>query len=176
MNKLFKVILIIMVCSTLSAYAQKPDALMSKSVVLNASADDVWEVLRDLEKFDLLFPNFLADVWIEGDFTGPKEGLVRKCTAPGEQKGTVSYSETITEFDDEKRFYAYAVNGVPAKNMINMFKVVDLGYKKSMVIWNSTGWTFVENPQMTREQFVGFMGSALDEAMSELDKKFNKKS
>ncbi len=173
MKNIFKTIsVVIIILITMNMQAQKSDAIMSKSIVLNASADEVWGSLRQLDKFEELFPSFLSEAWIE-HYSGPKEGLIRKCTAPGQKKGTVSYSETINEFDDEKRFYSYAVSGVPAKNMVNMFKVVDLGYNKSMVVWNSTGWTFVENPQMTEDQFKGFMGSALDEAMTQLDKRYN---
>jgi len=158
--------------SSLSTIAQKADAILSKSVVLNSSADEVWSELRQLDRFGELFPNFIAEVWID-NYTTPKVGLQRKCTAPGQAKGTVSYQESIIEFDDEKRFYAYAVSGVPAKDMVNMFKVIDLGYQKSMVVWNSTGWTFIENPQMSEDQFLGFMGAAIDEAMSVLNRKFN---
>lgn len=173
MKNLVSILLFIsMVSTVLNANAQQADALLSKSVILDVSADEVWETLRQLDKFGELFPNFIAEVWID-DYQKPQVGLERKCTAPGQAKGTVSYKETIIAFDDEKRFYAYAVSGVPAKDMVNMFKVVDLGYKKSMVLWNSTGWTFVENPQMSKDQFMGFMGAALDEAMSVLAKKFD---
>ena len=157
---------------TISAQTQRSDIIVSESVVLNASADEVWTELRHLDKFAELFPNFVSDVWIEG-YNGPKTGLERKCTAPGQKKGTVSYKETIIEFNDDKRYYAYAVEGVPAKDMVNSFKVVDLGYKRSMVIWNSAGWTFIENSQMSEEQLIGFIHSSLGEAMSALDKKFN---
>ncbi|WP_430966998.1 SRPBCC family protein [Spongiimicrobium sp. 2-473A-2-J] len=171
-NPIKTIAVVITILMTMNVQAQQANAIMTKSVVLNASVDNVWEELRQLDKFGELFPNFIAEVWID-DYKVPKEGLVRKCTSPGQKKGTVSYSETISEFDDEKRFYSYAVSGVPAKDMVNMFKVVDLGYKKSMVVWNSTSWTFVENPHMTKEQFLGFLGSALDEAMAQFDKKFN---
>lgn len=173
MKNLVKTITVaIILLLTMNVQAQEADAIVTKSIVLNASADEVWGELRQLDKFGELFPNFIAEVWID-NYKAPKEGLIRKCTAPGQKKGTVSYQETIKEFDDEKRFYSYEVSGVPAKDMVNMFRVVDLGYKKSMVVWNSTGWTFIENPQMNKEQFTGFLGSALDEAMAQFNKKFN---
>lgn len=173
MKNVSKIILLTIISLvTMETNGQNAEAILTKSVILNSSADDVWGELRQLDKFGELFPNYIADVWIDS-YSEPKTGLERKCTAPGQKKGTVSYKETIYEFDDEKRFYSYKVEGIPAKNMINMFKVVDLGYKKSMVIWNSTGWSFIKNPNMSREEFISFMGAALDEAMLVLNKKFN---
>ncbi|MEO0573729.1 MAG: hypothetical protein AAF039_18670, partial [Bacteroidota bacterium] len=105
---------------------------------------------------------------------------LRSCCKPiaGQTRKTAdkpAYTETVVEFDDEKRFYSYVVQGVPAKNMLNSFKVVDLGYHKCMVVWNSSGWTFIENPQMNKEQFLGFLNSASDQMMSKLYELHNQK-
>ena len=47
--------------------------------------------------------------------------------------------------------------------MVNTWKVVDLGYRKSMVIWTTNYDEFIENPQMTFDQFMGFIDSSLNE-------------
>jgi len=173
MKKLVKSILVsFSILFAMNTQAQNADIKLTKSVELNASADDVWASLRQLDKFGELFPNFISEVWIDG-YKKPKAGLERKCTAPGQPKGTVSYKETIKEFNEKKRFYSYAVEGIPAQGMVNSFEVISLGKKKSKVIWKSEGGKFMENPQMTKVQFEEFMGSALDEAMSVLAKKFN---
>ncbi len=60
--------------------------------------------------------------------------------------------------------------------MVNSFKVVDLGYQKCMVVWSSSGWTFVENPQMNKEQFIGFLDTVSNQMMARLYELHNAKS
>lgn len=158
------------------AKAQKTDAIMTKTQIINASADEVWGRLRKLDKVEELTPDFIGDSWV----TGPiGVGATRSCSAPGETRktaGNPAFTETVLAYDDEKRFYSYAVAGVPAKNMVNSFKVVDLGYQKCMVVWTSSGWTFVENPQMNKEQFVGFLDTVSNQMMAQLYELHNAKS
>ncbi|MEO0527742.1 MAG: SRPBCC family protein [Bacteroidota bacterium] len=156
--------------------AQKANAIVTKTKIINASADDVWQRLRTLDKIEELTPDYVGDSWVTGKVG---VGAVRSCTNPGQTRKTVdkpAYTETVVSYDDEKRFYAYAVKGIPAKNMLNSFKVVDLGYKKCMVIWNSGGWTFIKNPQMTEGQFLGFMDTVGNQLMSRLYELHNSKS
>ena len=54
------------------------------------------------------------------------------------------------------------VEGVPAKNVVNSFTVVDLGYNRSMIIFRSN-FEFMENPNMSREQFEAFLKKASSE-------------
>ncbi|MEM6723704.1 MAG: SRPBCC family protein [Bacteroidota bacterium] len=156
--------------------AQNTDAIVTKTVVINASADDVWDRLRALDKIEELTPDFVGDSWVDGTVG---IGAKRSCTAPGQTRKTAeqpAYTETVVAYDDEKRFYSYAVMGVPAKNMLNSFKVVDLGYKKCMVIWNSSGWTFMENPQMNEQQFLAFLDTVSDQLMARLYELHHEKS
>ena len=156
--------------------AQKSDAIMTKTKVINASADEVWERLRQLDKIEELTPDYIGDSWVIGNIG---VGATRSCTAPGQTRKTAenpAFTETVLAYDDEKRFYSYAVSGVPAKNMVNSFKVVDLGYKKCMVVWSSGGWTFVENPQMDQAQFMGFLDAVSDQLITKLYELHNAKS
>ena len=166
-----------LVCMTyleVPAQIQKTISL-TKTKVINASADDVWERLRELDGLEEIIPDFLSDSWIINDAT-PGVGAKRSCTAPGTPKGQASYTEQVVEYDDDKRYYAYAITeGIPAKNMINSFKVVDLGYKKCMVVWQSEGGQFIENPNMTRDQFTWFLNSAGDAIMAGLYRLHNAK-
>ncbi len=57
--------------------------------------------------------------------------------------------------------------------MVNSFKVIDLGYKKCMVVWTSNGGEYIENPQMSEEQFMGFINSAGDAVIAGLYKLHN---
>ena len=159
-----------------TAKAQKTNALITKTKIINASADEVWERLRKLDKVEELTPDFIGDSWV----TGPiGVGAVRSCSAPGQTRKNAenpAFTETVLAFDDEKRFYSYSVSGVPAKNMVNSFKVVDLGYKKCMVVWRSGGWTFVDNPQMSKTQFMGFLDTVSNQMMAKLFELHNSES
>ena len=158
-----------------SAQNSKGTIAFTKSKIIQASADDVWERLRALDGLEDIVPNFLSDSWVVND-AKPGVGAKRSCTAPGTPKGQASYTEQVVDFDDEKRFYSYTVvEGIPAKNMLNAFKVVDLGYKKCMVIWTSKGGEYIKNPNMTKDQFTGFVSSAGDAILAGLYKLHNNK-
>ena len=120
---------------------------------INQSADKVWEQIRKMDNIDEL-SSFVSHV----KWTGPKDvGGQRVCTSTD---GKGYFREKITGFDDNARTYSYqVVEGVPAKNMNNMVKVIDLGYNKSMIVWTSD-FEFVENPNMTFEQFNNFLTTA----------------
>lgn len=140
--------------------AQKKDAKITKTKVVEASADDVWSELRKLDNIDKV-SSFVAKV----DYSGPKgAGGSRVCTAPD---GKGKFKENILDFDDTARSYTYAVvEGVPAAGLVSNFKVVDLGYNRSMIVWTSSYDTFMENPQMTEEQFNGFLNQASDDMLA----------
>ena len=131
--------------------------------------------MRKLDKVEELTPDYVGDSWITGTVG---VGATRSCSAPGQTRKSAdpAFTETILAYDDEKRFYSYAVAGVPAKNMVNSFKVVDLGYKKCMVVWSSGGWTFVENPQMDKAQFMGFLDAVSTQLITRLYELHNAKS
>lgn len=149
-------LLILFGCST-SADAQSPSKEGVTTVrVLDISADKAWEQLRILDNIDKLSSSVSKVI-----FTGDRGvGGERVCIAAD---GKGRFKENITAFSDSERSYSYAVvEGVPAKNMLNTFKVVDMGYNKSMVVWTSN-FEFMQNPQMTEEQFRGFLSMASGE-------------
>lgn len=154
--------LCLLVLSFTSLLAQKSDANVTITRVVDASADDVWGVLREMDDIDE-YSSAIAKV----EWTGNKGvGGQRVCTAP---EGQGFYKEEIINFDDSGRTYTYAVKeGVPVKGMVNSFKVVDLGYKKSMIVWTSNFDEFIKNPQMTKEQFMGFMNQTLNEMVDNI--------
>ena len=137
--------------------AQNSDANFTVSKIVDASADDVWSVLRKMDDIDKYSSAIAKVTW-----TGNKGvGGQRVCTAP---KGQGFFKESIVKFDDTNRTYSYAVmEGVPTKGMVNSFKVVDLGYQKSMIVWTSSYDEFMTNPQMTEEQFAGFINQSINE-------------
>lgn len=145
---------------SINVFAQNSDANKTITRVVDASADDVWDILRQMDDIDK-YSSAIAKV----DWTGAKGvGGERVCSAP---QGQGQFKESIVSFDDDARSYAYAVTeGVPFKGMVNSFKVVDLGYKKSMIVWTSNFDAFLKNPQMTKEQFMGFIEQTIDEMLT----------
>ncbi|MEM9329392.1 MAG: SRPBCC family protein [Bacteroidota bacterium] len=139
------------------ASAQQSDANVTKTKVVKASSDKVWTVIRQMDDIDK-YSSAIAKV----EWTGVHGvGGQRKCTAP---EGNGYFKESIVAFDDVNRTYSYAVlEGVPTKGMVNSFKVVDLGYNQSMIIWTSKYEQFMENPNMTEQQFMGFLNQTIDE-------------
>ena len=146
-------------------HAQSADARTTKTQIIEASADDVWEVVRDLDGLADI-SKFVARV----EYTGPNDvGGQRTCYAP---EGQGAYTEAILDLDDAARSYTYAVKeGVPAAGMVNAFKIVDLGYNKCMLVWTSNYEKFVDNPQMTEEQFGAFLDAAISDMIANISAK-----
>ncbi len=141
-------------CSTEKAMAQTTaDAVITTSAIADISADEVWAQIRKLDNIPELSSAVGSLTW-----TGPKGvGGQRKCVTP-DKSGF--FIEKIREFNDQERTYEWqVVEGVPASNVINRFRVVDLGYNRCMVVFTSR-FQFIENPNMTEEQFKAFLQSA----------------
>ena len=138
--------------------AQKSNANVILSKVVDASADQVWSVLRQMDDIQK-YSSIIGKVkWTGHHGVGGQ----RVCYPPKDGEGY--FKERIVGFSDDQRTYSYAlVEGVPAKGMVNNFKVVDLGYKKSMIVWTSTYEQFMENPQMNEQQFLGFLNQSVTE-------------
>ncbi len=158
MKNLIFVFALLMGLSFNQTQAQSADAKITYTKVIDASADDVWTILREMDDVDK-YSSGIAKV----EWTGHKgEGGERVCYPPKGQEGY--FKEKIVAFDDVNRTFSYSVvEGIPVKGMVNTFKVVDLGYQKSMILWNSTFDEFMKNPQMTEEQFMGFINMSLEE-------------
>ena len=140
--------------------AQKADANVTLTKVVETSADKVWSKLRQMDDIDK-YSSVVAKV----KWTGEKGvGGQRVCTSAD---GQGYFKESIIGFDDQNRTYTYAlVEGVPVKGMVNSFKVVDLGYQKSMIVWTSNYEQFMQNPQMTEEQFLSFLNQSANEMIA----------
>ncbi len=135
---------------------------LTQVLIINAGADKVWGLLRQLDDVDK-YSSTISKV----EFTGNKGiGGERVCTA---EDGTGFFRERIVAFDDRFRTYSYSlIEGVPAQNMVNTFKVVNLGFNKCALVWSSKYDAFLENPNMTEEQFTAFMDSASLETLQKI--------
>ena len=144
-----------------SVNAQNPEAKVTLTKVVEASADQVWKVLRKMDDIQKYSSSISKVIWT-GDHG---VGGLRKCLPPKGQEGY--FVEQIVNFSDSERSYTYALKeGVPAKGMINNFKVVDLGYNKSMIVWTSSYEEFMQNPQMNEQQFLGFINQSVGEMIT----------
>jgi hypothetical protein len=158
-----KFIAIIVLTFTFNSHlsAQNTAADLSYVVKIDASADQIWEQVRKMDNIDKI-SSFVGKLqWI-----GPKGvGGTRICTSPN---GKGKFKEKILKFDDQQRSYTWqVVEGIPAKNVINSFKIVDLGLNKSMLVWTSN-YEFIQNPNMTEDQFRGFLHSAVSEMVENM--------
>jgi len=140
MKILFPLFALLLGLSFNQAQAQSADAKITFTKVVDASADDVWAILREMDDIDKYSSGISKIVW-----TGNKgEGGERVCYPPKGQEGF--FKETIVAFDDVNRTYSYSVvEGIPVKGMVNTYRVVDLGYQKSMIVWSSTFDEFMQN-------------------------------
>lgn len=163
MKKLIFVFALLLGLSFNQTQAQTADANITWSKVVDVSADNVWTLLRKMDDVNKYSSGIARVVW-----TGTKgKGGERVCYPPKGQEGY--FKEKIVAFDDNSRTFSYAVvEGVPIKGMVNTFKVVDLGYKKSMIVWSSNFEEFMKNPQMTEEQFMGFIKMSLEEMVGNI--------
>ncbi len=163
MKNLFFILALLTGLTVTKAQAQTADANVTWSKVVNASADDVWTLLREMDDINKYSSGISKVVW-----KGNKgKGGERICYPPKGQEGY--FKEKIVDFNDNGRTFSYSVlEGIPVKGMVNTFKVVDLGYQKSMIVWSSEFDEFMKNPQMTEEQFLGFIYMSLEEMVNNI--------
>ncbi|TAI48169.1 SRPBCC family protein [Flagellimonas allohymeniacidonis] len=146
----------------LTVYSIGENDRLTQTLIIDASADRVWGLLRRLDDVDKYSSNISEVV-----FTGKKGvGGERVCTS---EDGKGFFRERIVAFDDRLRTYSYSLEeGVPVKGMVNTFKVVNLGYNKSALIWSSKYEEFLENPDITEAQFMVFMDTASTETVRKI--------
>lgn len=156
---LISTITIVIMLSKTHLKAQQQEPIITIVRHVDLSADKVWEQLRIMDNIDKL-TSLVSEVKWTGNYG---VGGERVCTSAD---GQGFFKESIVKFSDAERSYSYAVvEGVPAQNMVNNFKVIDLGYNKSMIIWTTT-FQFMENPQMTEDQFKGFLENSVHEMIT----------
>ncbi len=142
--------------------AQDSDSKIYVSKVVDISTDKMWQVLRQMDDIDK-YSSIIDKVTWSGEHG---VGGERVCYGPD---GNVFVKENIVKFDDATRSYSYAVmEGAPAKDMVNSFKVIDLGYNKSMAIWSTKYSTFIQNPRFTENQFRGGAQQGFDDFINKV--------
>ncbi len=134
------------------------------SKIIDKSADDFWETVRQLDKIDK-YSSTIAKVEWSGNMG---IGGQRVCHTPD---GKGYFKEKIVAFDESSRSFSYSLlEGAPVKGMVNTIQVVDLGYEKCIFVFWSHYEEFMDNPQMTQQQFHAFMNSSLEEMTEKMAK------
>ncbi len=156
---------LVLLFSTNLASAQSMGApKVQFSKVVNKSADEIWEKVRQMDKIDKYSSNIARVEW-----TGNMgKGGQRVCYTPD---GKGYFKEKIVAYNESGRSFSYSLlEGAPVKGMVNTIQVVDLGYGKCVFVFWSHYEKFMKNPQMTQEQFHSFMNSSLEEMTEKMAK------
>lgn len=153
-------ILFAMVFGTSLSQAQNheksPNIQFSK--IVSKSADYMWGKVRKMDEI-----HKYSSVIVSVDWNGNMgEGGERVCHFP-DGRGYVK--EKILAYNESSRSFSYSIieGSIPVKGAINTIQVVDLGYGKCILAWWSHYDQFIENPQVTEEQFHASIISSLEE-------------
>jgi hypothetical protein len=105
---------------------------VSMSTRLNASADQVWKVLRDFNGL----PVFVAAIK-KSTMEGSGVGAVRKLTFEG---GGPPVVEKLEKLDDQAKTLSYSIitSPLPVKDYFSTMEVMDLGAGQCELKWYST--------------------------------------
>ncbi len=162
-NLLFCTLILLLSANFVSAQSMgEPKVQFSK--IINMSADKLWKTVRQIDKIDKYSSNIARVEW-----TGKiGKGGQRVCYTPD---GKGYFKEKIVAYNESAKSFSYSLlEGAPVKGMVNTIKVVDLGYDKCVFVFWSEYKQFIENPQMTQEQFHAFMTSSLEEMTEKMAK------
>jgi hypothetical protein len=131
MNIVQKLALVALVTMPGLCFAAAPELSVSKSVVIHATPDAVWEKAKDFGALNTWHPAVAKDEIIAG--TDNQAGAERQLTLGDGGK----IHEKLIAFDDASHTFKYAiVDGVlPVSDYTSTFKVVAVGKDSSKVTW-----------------------------------------
>jgi mxaD protein len=118
--------------SAAQANAGAPPLNVTKTITINASADKVWNAVKDFDALNTWHPAVEKDQIVEG--TNNTVGAVRLLSLKG--GGTIK--EKLLRFDPAHHSFSYAiVEGViPVSNYRSRLVVKSAGENASTVIWS----------------------------------------
>lgn len=156
--------LVLLLSANLASAQSMDEPNVQFSKVVNKPADEMWKTVRQLDQIHE-YSSTIARV----DWSGNMGvGGERVCHTPD---GRGFFKEKIVAYDESSRSFSYSLlEGAPVKGMTNFMQVVDLGYGKCILVWWSNYDEFIENPQMTEEQFQAFMLSSIEEMTDNMAK------
>lgn len=138
---------------------------VTKSVTINAPADEVWDEINDFDDFDDWHPAVEESEITDGD---DKEiGAVRLVTLG--DGGTIE--EELTAYDDAGMSFSYKIlKGVlPVKNYKSTVSVAAAGANKSKVTWTGSFQAKGADDQTATETITGVYQASLDNLKKEVE-------
>lgn len=140
-----------------------------KSTVVDASAENVWETIRDFAGVENWYPGIESGaVRVENDKPGDAVGAVRAIEMPGD----VTVREKLVEHSDERRFFSYRILDypLPLENYLSTLRVRRITESSaSFVEWSSR---FEVEPDL-REEGVENITSVYLEGLKALREHFS---
>lgn len=133
MKKLLSTLTLALLAVSFSAVAAAPKLMVSEKVEINASADKVWEKVKNFGDLGAFHPAVKTTEITSG--TNNKAGAKRLLTL--QDGGTIN--ETLTRYSNKKMMYSYVItDGVlPVSHYSAVIKVKPVGKDKSVVTWNA---------------------------------------
>jgi mxaD protein len=134
-----------------------------ESVMLDASAEQAWDLVNDFDALDSWHPAVTKTEIVEGEV--PHRGALRVLTI-GDGEGMVR--ETLTHYSDADMTLSYVINStdiIPVSDYGSTVNVVAVSDELSLVIWSGE---FLANPpegqpdSASREAIVGIYRAGLD--------------
>lgn len=149
-----------------AAWAQERFEVI-ESVMLDASAEQAWDLVNDFDALDSWHPAVTKTEIVEGEV--PHRGTLRVLTI-GDGEGMVR--ETLTHYSDADMTLSYVINStdiIPVSDYSSTVNVVAVSDDLSLVIWSGD---FLANPpegqpdSASREAIVGIYRAGLDNLSS----------
>ena len=134
-----------------------------ESVMLDASAEQAWDLVNDFDALDSWHPAVTKTEIVEGEV--PHRGALRVLTI-GDGEGMVR--ETLTHYSDADMALSYVINStdiIPVRDYSSTVNVVAVSDELSLVIWSGE---FLANPpegepdSASRDAIVGIYRAGLD--------------
>jgi hypothetical protein len=135
------------------------------SIEIETPVDRVWQTIRDFHHMKWA-PNVITDLQVVGDGPGDQVGAVRVLNG--------AFRETLLEFDDKNRTFAYSIDDGPSplskgevKNYVGRVKISAAGGSgKTLVEWSSS-WE--ENDEAVSEFCNGMYMALLGEMKKSME-------
>lgn len=165
MKKSLAALSLLLVLPTAAWSAERFEVI--ESVMLDASAEQAWDLVNDFDALDSWHPAITKTEIVEGAV--PHRGTLRVLTV-GDGEGMVR--ETLTHYSDADMTLSYVINStdiIPVSDYSSTVNVVAVSDALSLVIWSGD---FLANPpegepdSASREAIVGIYRAGLDNLSS----------
>lgn len=160
MHKILRNALLALLFMPLIALAQGSRLNSYQTVDVQASAQNVWEAIKDFDGLNRWHPAFAEDVLTSGRNNVP--GATRRLTV----KDGPSFDEELLAFEDDEMTLTYRIigaNDLPIENYVSTLSVLPTGRNSAAVIWRGSFSAKQGNKDNEMIQFIdGVYRAGLD--------------